>query len=113
MKSELNKLSCLARRDFMMRTAQAALGVTVMPALNLGAAGTTGPGTPGFGKAKNVIFLWMGGGMTHIDTWDPKDGPTKGPTDPIKAESGSGNMDRLGGTMVKMAKVARDRKSVV
>lgn len=106
MKTELNKLNPIARRDFMMRTAQAALGVTVMPALNLRAAGTTGPGTPGFGKAKNVIFLWMGGGMTHIDTWDPKDGDTKGPTDPIKANSGSGNLDRLGGTMVKMAKVA-------
>ncbi len=106
MKSELNKLNPIARRDFMMRTAQAALGVTVMPSLNLAAAGTTGAGTPGFGKAKNVIFLWMGGGMTHIDTWDPKDGATKGPTDPIKANAGSGNMDRLGGTMEKMAKVA-------
>jgi hypothetical protein len=49
------------------------------------------PRHPGFGKAKNVIFLWMNGGMTHIDTWDPKTGATKGPTDPIKAESGSGN----------------------
>lgn len=106
MKSEHNKLNPIARRDFMMRTAQAALGVTVMPSLNLAAAGTTGAGTPGFGKAKNVIFLWMGGGMTHIDTWDPKDGATKGPTDPIKANAGSGNMDRLGGTMEKMAKVA-------
>lgn len=106
MKSEFNKLNPIARRDFMMRTAQAALGVTVMPSLNLAAAGTSGLGTPGFGKAKNVIFLWMGGGMTHIDTWDPKDGATKGPTDPIKANAGSGNMDRLGGTMVKMAKVA-------
>lgn len=106
MKTEFNKLNPIARRDFMMRTAQAALGVTVMPALNVAAAGTTGPGTPGFGKAKNVIFLWMGGGMTHIDTWDPKDGDTKGPTDPIKANSGSGNMDRLGGTMVNMAKIA-------
>ncbi len=106
MKPAHNKLNPIARRDFMMRTAQAALGVTVMPSLNLAAAGTTGAGTPGFGKAKNVIFLWMGGGMTHIDTWDPKDGATKGPTDPIKANAGSGNMDRLGGTMEKMAKVA-------
>jgi hypothetical protein len=38
MKTELNKLSPLARRDFIMRTAQTALGVTVMPALNLRAA---------------------------------------------------------------------------
>jgi len=107
MKSELNKLTPIARRDFMMRTAQAALGVTVLPHLATAAGGSgSGPGTAGFGKAKNVIFLWMGGGMTHIDTWDPKDGETKGPTDPIKANAGSGNLDRLGGTMVKMAKVA-------
>jgi Protein of unknown function (DUF1501) len=107
MKSELNKLTPIARRDFMMRTAQAALGVTVLPNLATAAGSSgSGPGTAGFGKAKSVIFLWMGGGMTHIDTWDPKDGETKGPTDPIKANSGSGNLDRLGGTMVKMAKVA-------
>jgi hypothetical protein len=53
MKTELNKLSPMARRDFVMRTAQAALGVTVMPALNLKAAEAvkSGAGTPGFGKA--------------------------------------------------------------
>jgi hypothetical protein len=108
MKTELNRLNDVSRREFMLRTAKTALGVSLLPVSSslLRAAGTTGPGTPGFGKAKHVIFLWMNGGMTHIDTWDPKDGATKGPTDPIKAESGSGNLDRLGGTMTKMAKVA-------
>ncbi|MFN7564618.1 MAG: DUF1501 domain-containing protein [Prosthecobacter sp.] len=112
MKTELNKLSLNSRREFMMRAAQAALGVTVMPALNLKAAeaaSKSGPGTPGFGKAKNVIFLWMGGGMTHIDTWDPKTGSTKGPTDPIK---GKGQIDYLGGTMENMAKVS-DKISII
>ncbi|MDH4453681.1 MAG: DUF1501 domain-containing protein [Verrucomicrobiota bacterium] len=107
MKTELNKLSPLARRDFIMRTAQTALGVTVMPALNLRAAAAA-PG-PGFGKAKNVIFLWMNGGMTHIDTWDPKTGETKGPTAPIK---GKGGIDYLGGTMTKMAEVS-DKITIV
>ena len=111
MKTELNKLSQTSRRDFMMRTAQATLGVTVMPALNLKAAEAvkSGPGTPGFGKAKNVIFLWMSGGMTHIETWDPKTGSTKGPTDPIK---GKGQIDFLGGTMENMAKVS-DKISII
>jgi len=108
MKTELNKMNPLARRDFIMRTAQTALGVTVMPALSLRAA-STGPGTPGFSKAKNVIFLWMGGGMTHIDTWDPKTGSTKGPTTPIK---GKGGIDFLGGTMENMAKVS-DKISII
>ncbi len=107
MKTELNKLSPLARRDFIMRTAQTALGVTVMPALNLRAAAAA-PG-PGYGKAKNVIFLWMNGGMTHIDTWDPKTGETKGPTAPIK---GKGSIDYLGGTMTKMAEVS-DKITIV
>jgi hypothetical protein len=107
MKTELNKLSQLARRDFIMRTAQTALGVTVMPALSLRAAAAA-PG-PGYGKAKNVIFLWMNGGMTHIDTWDPKTGETKGPTAPIK---GKGGIDYLGGTMTKMAEVS-DKITIV
>ena len=111
MKTELNRLNEISRRELMLRTAKTALGVSLLPASSpfLRAAETaskSGPGTPGFGKAKHVIFLWMGGGMTHIDTWDPKDGPTKGPTDPIKANAGSGNLDRLGGTMEKMAKLA-------
>ncbi|MFM7605863.1 MAG: DUF1501 domain-containing protein [Prosthecobacter sp.] len=95
----------------MMRTAQATLGVTVMPALNLKAAEAvkSGVGTAGFGKAKHVIFLWMGGGMTHIDTWDPKTGETKGPTDPIK---GKGGVDYLGGSMTKMAAVS-DKISII
>src|SRR5438046_816652 len=29
------------------------------------------------GKAKSVIFLFMGGGPSHVDTWDPKPELTK------------------------------------
>jgi len=36
-------------------------------------------------KAENVILFWNGGGMSHIDTWDPKPGrPTAGELEPIK-----------------------------
>lgn len=36
-------------------------------------------------KAEHVILFWMGGGMSHIDTWDPKPGrPTGGEFEPIK-----------------------------
>ena len=113
MKTELNRLNPLARREFVLRTAQTALGVSVMSSMLDGAhAAETaqgGPGSPGFGKAKKVIFLWMNGGMTHIDTWDPKTGDTKGPTDPIK---GKGQVDFLGGTMENMAKVS-DKITIV
>lgn len=34
--------------------------------------------------ADHVIFFWNGGGMTHLDTWDPKPGaPTQGEFEPI------------------------------
>ena len=44
---------------------------------SLGLAATALPGisaTPAvsLGKAKSVIFLWMAGGVTHIDSFDPK-----------------------------------------
>ena len=29
-------------------------------------------GGPGFGKAKSVIFLFLQGGPSHLDIWDPK-----------------------------------------
>jgi hypothetical protein len=36
-------------------------------------------------KAEHVILFWNGGGMTHLDTWDPKPGrPTQGEFEPIE-----------------------------
>ena len=38
--------------------------------------------------AKNVIYLYMSGGQSHMDTWDPKEGvETAGPTKPIKTSA--------------------------
>ena len=42
----------------------------------------------GPGKAKSIIVLWMNGGPSHLDTWDPKPGtPTGGPTMSRKSKS--------------------------
>ncbi len=98
------RLNDSSRREFMLRTAKTALGVTLLPGLSAkmaSAAGATGPGTPGFGKAKHVIYLWMNGGMTHLDTFDPKTGATKGPGDRIKAYADS--IDYLGQYLPKLA----------
>ena len=104
----------LTRRAFCERWAKTALGVTVlhgttdsMFAAETAAAATPASG-PGFGKAKNVIFLQMIGGMTHIDTLDPKDGPTQGPKAPIKTKADF----QLGGTMENLAKRA-DSVSII
>src|SRR5690242_13861745 len=31
-------------------------------------------GGPGFGKAKSVILIYLQGGPSHLDLWDPKEG---------------------------------------
>jgi hypothetical protein len=36
-------------------------------------AGGGQEGSPGYGKAKNVILIYLQGGPSHLDLWDPKD----------------------------------------
>ncbi|MFO0903888.1 MAG: DUF1501 domain-containing protein [Pirellulales bacterium] len=39
-------------------------------------------------KAEHVVLFWNGGGMSHLDTWDPKPGrPTQGEFQPIKTSA--------------------------
>ncbi|MCB1062994.1 MAG: DUF1501 domain-containing protein [Verrucomicrobiae bacterium] len=73
MKDQLMKLDPLSRRQFVERTAKTALGVSILPFLGgkpLQAAGG--------GKAEYCIFFYMSGGMTHMDTFDPKPGTETG-----------------------------------
>jgi len=102
------KLDPASRREFMLRTAKTAFGVSVLSHFDnaFGAASALPSGAGG--KAKAVIYLYMAGGMTHIDTWDPKTGETKGAKDPIKTKAGF----ELGGYMTEMAKVS-DKISIV
>ena len=60
----------LTRRDFLTRTALAA-GALTIPAF----AEDAKP-APALGKAEHCLFVWLGGGMAQIDTFDPK--PTCG-----------------------------------
>lgn len=53
------------------------LGLLVGAWLGWGRAFAAPAGAPA-GKAKHVIVLWMNGGPSHVDTWDPKTGPTGG-----------------------------------
>ncbi|MEQ1748642.1 MAG: DUF1501 domain-containing protein [Prosthecobacter sp.] len=108
MKSEFLRLSDANRRDFMLRTAKSVLGVSLLPGMSAKMAAAeaeavsrSGPGTAGFGKAKHVIYLWMNGGMSHIDTFDPKEGATKGFGTPARAKGD--NLVALGGYLPKLA----------
>ncbi len=63
----------------MAQAAQAALGVSLLPAMDRAVAATSSGG-----KAKRLIYLYMSGGMTHLDTFDLKPGhENQGSTTPI------------------------------
>lgn len=63
----------LTRRQFVSNAARAYLGVHLFPMLGntLASAAPLTTTTKG-GTAKNVIYLYMAGGMSHLDTFDPK-----------------------------------------
>lgn len=67
MNSDLKDIN---RRAFVERFAKAVFGVTLLPASVALQAAERNLG----GKAKSVIFLYLRGGISHIDTFDPKPG---------------------------------------
>ena len=100
----------LARRDLLrvgaISVAASALpGLFGQPASTARAAAKSEP-REGQGKAKSVIFLWMGGGVTHIDSFDPK------PDAPVEVRGTLGDIaTRLPGvrfceTLPKLAGIA-------
>jgi len=82
----------LNRRRFVSLAAKSFLGVSILPWASHHSLSGAGLGlnrplnhAP---KAKNVIYLYMSGGMTHLDTFDPKTGTeTGGPTQTIKTNA--------------------------
>lgn len=86
MKDIVNRLDTLSRRDFAQYLAKSFLGVGVgLPALqSLVQASDESPIVPVSGSAKRVIYLYMSGGMSHLDTLDPKDDEeVRGPVESI------------------------------
>jgi hypothetical protein len=65
--------SLFSRRD-LLRVGSLSVAATALPAALEGALAGAEKQQPreGQGKAKSVIFLWMAGGVTHIDSFDPK-----------------------------------------
>jgi hypothetical protein len=72
MRSIINRSDELSRRGFLSQTAGGLLGVSLMPSLAPTSlfAQTRNPSA----KANKVIYLYMSGGMSHMDTFDPKPG---------------------------------------
>jgi len=79
MREILSKLDGISRRRWLERTAKATLGVGMLPMLS--EAVSAAPA----GKGKRLIYLYMSGGMTHLDTFDvkPESRETQGQTGAI------------------------------
>ncbi|TDU64268.1 uncharacterized protein DUF1501 [Prosthecobacter fusiformis] len=81
----------ISRRDFAAKTASSLLGVGLLGSYMNGksyGAFENSSKLKQVATAKNVIYLYMSGGQSHMDTWDPKVGvETAGPTKPIKTSA--------------------------
>jgi hypothetical protein len=72
----------LTRRAFLQVGGSSVLGLTLADLLRWRARA----GVPASGSAKSVLLLWLWGGPSHLDTWDPKPGAPlefRGPFSPI------------------------------
>lgn len=63
----------ITRRDLLRVGGSAIMGLGLAEMLQLQAHAAAPAGGPGFGKAKSVILLYLQGGPSHLDLWDPKD----------------------------------------
>ena len=80
----------LTRRD-VLRLGAAGLSIPAWLALQNSGLARTRPGSAGFGKAKSCIVLFAWGGMSHLDTLDPKpDAPSdiRGEFRPVRTAVG-------------------------
>jgi len=64
-----NLIGNLSRRD-ALRVGSLTVGSSLLSATGIEASGNAAKEHPG--QAKSVIYLWMGGGVTHHDSFNPK-----------------------------------------
>jgi len=93
--SFLTKSDESSRRQFLSYASKTLLGVSILPTMApLGAWAadkkaapvTAVPVSPGRKPtARNIIYLYMAGGMTHVDTFDPKPEAGEKVAGPVKA----------------------------
>ena len=65
----------MTRRDLLRIGGSSILGLSLGSMLQLNAkANSSGfTGGPGWGKAKSIIMVYLQGGPSHLDLWDPKE----------------------------------------
>ncbi len=76
------KVTCdgLSRRELLRVGGSALMGISLSQILQLQSAAAAETsvaavegGGPGWGKAKSVILIYLQGGPSHLDLWDPKE----------------------------------------
>ncbi len=91
MKNLSKQMDFAGRRQFVQGAARSLLGLGLLSAAEpmTGVASASSAGAfrsddPVGGRAKSVIYLFMEGGMSHLDTFDPKPGTdTQGPVEAL------------------------------
>lgn len=76
----------LTRRAFLQAGGSSVLGLSLAELLRWRAQASTSIS----GSAKSVLLLWLWGGPSHLDTWDPKPGAPlefRGPFSPIPTKN--------------------------
>ncbi|MBX3420046.1 MAG: DUF1501 domain-containing protein [Pirellulaceae bacterium] len=71
-----DELGALNRRDVIRIGGSGLLGLSLSGLLKLQAQASESSGpamSPGWGKAKSVIMVYLQGGPSHLDLWDPKE----------------------------------------
>jgi hypothetical protein len=98
-----------SRRDFL-KVGTLGLGGLLLPDLLRARAAEAGRGRPT--KNTSVVWLWLGGGPTHVETFDPKMTAPKEFRSTVGAVKTSVVGVEFGGVFPKLAKVA-DKLAVV
>ena len=81
MRNSISRLDETSRRTFLESMARSAFGLSILPvseALFARAAHASTAGLAPTVKAEHVVYLFMNGAMSHIDTFDPKPGTESG-----------------------------------
>ena len=74
-----DKATCdgMTRRELLRIGGSALMGLSLADMLGMQKANADQPAAgnrgPGFGRAKSVIMIYLQGGPSHLDLWDPKD----------------------------------------
>src|SRR5262245_15477317 len=73
--ADQGKVTCdgITRRELLRIGGSALLGLTLPQALSAKEATKEAGGGPGSNKAKSVILIFLQGGPSHLDLWDPKE----------------------------------------